>query len=832
MTSKLMIVESPAKVKKIKSFLSNEWIVMASRGHIRDLKKGELAIDTENNFKPTYDVLKDKKKVIGELKTTLKKCKSVWLASDLDLEGEAIAYHLFKTLNLNSENTYRITFNEITKKAILASIDNPRQIDMNMFYAQQTRRILDRLIGFKVSPCLWKHIACNYKKGESLSAGRVQSVALKCVVEREKEIKKFESESYFKVTGDFIGLQNKKIELSNTDCSHTFKTKEDVKSFLKTLNKCDFKVESIIKKPSTRKPSPPFITSSLQQECSQKFGYSPKKTMLIAQKLYEGGHVTYMRTDSPCLSEKAMSEVKNKVIDVFGETYYKKTEYKSKSKNSQEAHEACRPCYIDVLDVTDKDPNMDDTHQRIYKLIWQRTMASQMSPQKCNITTIKIGITKKENKETLKEIFETKSTEIKFDGFQKIYNSEKVPNNGLEKESEKPKKKNDNIGVPDELIYVQFKANEKYTKSKHSRFNEASLIKELEKKGIGRPSTYSNIISTIQDRNYVKKDSIEGKEVSIKSYVMQNKNIDMNDSIGEDRLKIKIVGETSTIKHGADKNKMIPTEIGIIVEEFLIKEFSKIFEYGFTADVEKALDDISQGNKQWVDIVQNFYDSFKEKTHELMTTHSKEKDKHKRILGKDDKTGGEISVFIAKYGPVASIKNPNDDKDIRFSSLGNHDIKKITLEQAKKLFDYPKNLGNYNDTSVQLCKGKFGFYIKWNNKNYSIKDPNLEKDSSDENYTVQDFNPELTHLDKAVEIIKQKEELETKNTLRKITDDIIIKDGPYGKYICYKEKTNVSLYPKDIDVETLTEEKCLEFIQKKALNKSKYKGKSRYKKKK
>lgn len=734
----LVILESPSKRGKFQKILGNKYIITASFGHIRDLEKKDLGIDIKNNFSPNYIISPDKKSVVSDLRKLGKQCKVVWLASDYDREGESIAWHLFDVMKLKKENTRRIIFTEITPKAINNAIKNPTEIDMNMFYSQQARRILDRLIGFLITPVLWKNFNSSYQKNKSLSAGRVQTVALRVVQERDEEIKQFQKDTYFKITGIFE-------EVLESDLSENIKSDKETLKFLEHCKTAIFEIQDIKKKVSTRKPSPPFITSSLQQEASNKLSFSPKKTMMIAQKLYEQGYITYMRTDSKMLSEDAIEMISKEILEKYGDKYLNVTKYDKKVKGSQEAHEAIRPCDFEVSEL----PELENDEDRLYKLIWKRTVASQMSPAKIDTLTINISISERE------EIFISKAERVNFDGFLKLFPINENP------ETMEMLKKFKN---GQKLNYTELIATQKLTKPPHGYFTEASLIKKLEDIGVGRPSTYSSIISTIQDRNYVTKEDRTGEEVTMDILTLKDNKINKDS-------KISVINK--------EKQKIFITDIGTIICKFLISNFSNLFDYNFTAKVEQNLDDIAEGKKVWFKVIKSVYEQFNPKILELQD--NDEKEKYKRDLSEN------VSVYIGKYGPVVCI----NDEPPKYSSLGNYKIESITLEQAMELFKYPKNIGKYQDKDVIIYNGKYGYYLKWNQKNYSSSnsEPSLEE---------------------SIEIIENK--VETTNIIKKINEEIIIKKGKYGPYICYQEKKNVNI-PKNRVPNDLNEEQCMELIK-------------------
>ena len=772
---KVMIVESPAKIKKISSFLDKDWVVIASYGHFRDLDAKKLSIDVNDNFKPNYSVSESKKNVLHDLKYHQKNAESIWLASDYDREGESIAWHISDELKLNSSNRKRIVFTSITKKAILDAIKAPSDIDMNMFYSQQARRILDRLIGYLVSPVLWKHIQSSNKKKISLSAGRVQSVVLRLIVEREIEISKFQSNKYFKSNGIFITPKNEKLFC---ELDYNFEEKDQIVNFLEDCKTASFKICEVRVNKTTRKPSPPFITSTLQQEASLKLRMSPKSTMSTAQKLYEAGLITYMRPDSFTLSPDALAQIENKISLDFGDNYVNITHYDNKSKNSQEAHEACRPCDIEVDEISD-DLNISNEGKKLYRLIWERTIASQMSPAKVEILTNKITV------EGHKHKFVSKSEKILFDGFLKLKMKEE-DNDSEEDDNVKNNVIKHKPSKGDELKYQEINSTEKYSKPPHARFTEASLVKKLDEMGIGRPSTYSSMISIIQDRNYAEKKDKEGEEKEIHTLKLKANNLDI---------------KTGKTKVGGDKKKLFPTNIGNIVTEFLTKHFSEIMDYKLTATIEQHLDDIANGTKVWHDVVKHFYDLFYPVVEKMGDSSFLEKDNYKRLLGTDPKTGQEIYTYIGKFGPLVQLKGV--DGDHKFAPLNDINIKDITLEQALDLLAFPKKIGDLNGIDIILQTGKYGFYLKYNKKNFSVSNSDIS-------------------LKDAKEIIKNGGEAKKSNLIKQLNDIIAIKDGKYGPYISYKNgKLNVKLYGKK-NIEDYTLEDCIVLINRK---KQKDKGK-------
>ena len=790
----LVVVESPSKIKKIQQILNQlfdgkyEFIVKASYGHVRDLDNKKLSINIDNNFEPIYIKGQNKDRVISELRYANKQCKEVWLASDCDREGESIAWHLSELLNLDKSRRKRIIFSEITKQALKKAAENPKDIDMNMFYAQQARRVIDRLIGYLVSPILWKQIQNSTKKNVSLSAGRVQSVVMRLIIEREQEIQKFESRGFYKTVGKFT-TEKDKSNIINTDLNENLKDKNQAKTFLNNCIESEFTVSDVITKKSTRKPSPPFITSTLQQEASTKLRMSPKNTMASAQKLFEAGRITYMRTDSVELSKEAIDMISKHINKNYGEDYLNVKHYKSKSKNSQEAHEAIRPCDFNVTNVSD-DETMTTYEDRLYRLIWKRTVASQMSSAKVEICTTKISVSKEPD-----YYFTTKNEKILFDGFLKVYKPTQE-NEDSDEESSNPFIK---LKKGDILKKKEIMCSERFSKPPHGRFTEASLIKKLDEMGIGRPSTYSNMVSVVQDRNYANKKDKEGIDKDINIYTLKD-----TDNIDKKKNQIKIGGE---------KQKLFPSQIGFIVNEFLLKHFSNILDYKFTANLESQLDNISDGNIKWDKTVKKIYDMFHPKLLELGQTVDLEKDKFKRVLGNDPDTGFPIQTYIAKYGPVVQLKCP--DNNHKFAPLKDIDIKDVTLEDALKLLKYPYEVCMYKNKPVTVCKGKYGVYIKYNGKNHSIGERNEESLEDIEvikcivdGLSVNESNDGTT------------ESKYKSNIIKVVNDKITIKNGKYGAYISYKEgKLNVKIYGNK-KPEDLTLEDCIVMInRKKAKNK-------------
>lgn len=758
MTKNLVIVESPAKAKTIEGYLGKDYKVVSSYGHVRDLPKDDSAIDIENGFKPTYEVSSDKKNVIKDLKKLVKESDLVYLASDDDREGEAISWHLKEVLNLKDDIYKRIVFREITKTAIDNAINSPRGIDLNLVNAQQARRVLDRLVGFELSPILWKKI----KTG--LSAGRVQSVAVRLVVERERDIEKFKADTSFRVVAEFdVDGAVLKAELPSK-----IKDIEEVREFLQELIDAKFNIADLVKKPSQKSPAPPFTTSTLQQEASRKLGYSVSQTMTLAQKLYESGKITYMRTDSVNLSDEAMASAAGAIKSDYGEKYYKGRKYKSKTAGAQEAHEAIRP-----TNFSHKNISLDRGAERLYELIWKRAIASQMSNAQIEKTLAKIDISTSDRQ------FTAQGEVVLFDGFLKVYLESTDDEENTEKRGMLPPLK-----VGQELQLDHLLARESFTRAP-ARYSEANLVKTLEEKGIGRPSTYAPTISTIQKRGYVTKETREGKERKYQSLLLKNG---------------KITEEIKTETTGAEKNKLFPTNIAMIVNDFLVEHFPNVTNYSFTADVEKEFDDIAQGGKNWSEMIGSFYGKFHEKvvdTEEIdRTTLNKP-----RELGKDPKTGRVVYARMAKFGPVIQLGSEEEDgKKPDYASLRKGQfLENITLEDALDLLKMPRQLGEFEEKEVTVNIGRFGPYVRHDNKFVSIP-------KEEDPYTI--------GMDRAIELIEQKRK-DDANKFIKVFDenpDIQVINGRYGPYIKAGKK-NVKI-PKDKKPEDLTLQECLELAEK------------------
>jgi DNA topoisomerase-1 len=678
MIKNLVIVESPAKAKTIEKFLGNDFMVRSSFGHIRDLHGKNLSVDIENGFEPQYIIPVDKKKLVAELKKLAKEAETVWLASDEDREGEAISWHLLEALELNENKTKRIVFHEITKNAITKAVENPRKIDRNLVDAQQARRVLDRLVGYELSPVLWKKIK------PSLSAGRVQSVAVRLIVEREREIQGFESESAFRVIANFIVAGNTVLK---AELPKRFSTKAEAETFLKSCANAEFVIEGLETKPSKKSPAAPFTTSTLQQEASRKLGFSVSQTMTVAQKLYESGRITYMRTDSVNLSDDAIAAAKQEITQSFGAEYSQVRKFSTKSKGAQEAHEAIRPTYMNVHTISG-DPSLS----RLYELIWKRAVASQMSDAKLEKTTVNINIS------TNKEKFIARGEVLIFDGFLKLYMESTDDESNDEDESILPPlKQGEKLQLREIVAAQRF--------SLHPpRYTEASLVRKLEELGIGRPSTYAPTITTILKRGYVVKEDREGKERTYSVLTLKD---------------AQIKDETKKENYGAEKKKMFPSDIGTIVNDFLVENFNKVLDYGFTAKVEEQFDEIAEGLKKWNKMIEEFYTPF-HKTIEN-TMENAERASGERILGIDPESKKEVIARIGKFGAMIQIGRADDEDKPKFASLQpSQTIENITLQQALELFKFPKVLGNHNGQELIVAVGKFGPYVKYDKLFVSI----------------------------------------------------------------------------------------------------------------
>jgi DNA topoisomerase I len=759
MIENLVIVESPAKAKTIEKFLGKDFHVVSSFGHIRDLAKKNLGIEIENNFTPVYEIPKEKSKVVTELRKAASGSKNIWIASDEDREGEAIAWHLVNVLKLDLSQTKRIVFHEITKEAITDAIENPRLVDMNLVNSQQARRILDRLVGFEISPVLWKKVQ------PALSAGRVQSVAVRLIVEREREIIAFQTESSFRVTAIFnIRGSSGEISILKAESTKRFPDEKEAVKFLELCMGAEFSVGNISIKPGSRSPAPPFTTSTLQQEAYRKLGLSVAQTMAVAQKLYEAGRITYMRTDSTNLSRLALSKSREVIISEFGDKYSKTRQYKTKSKGAQEAHEAIRPAYLD-------NPTTPGSHneKKLYELIWKRTIASQMADAAVEKTSISIDMNNSP------ATFQANGEVVKFDGFLRVYAESTDQENGDEERYVIPPVKK---GMPLENENVT--ATQKFT-IPPPRYTEASLVKKLEELGIGRPSTYAPTISTIQNRGYVSREDRPGEKRHIKILTLHKGKINATD-------KTEITGK--------EKSKLFPQDIGMIVNDFLIENFSEIVDYHFTAEVEEQFDEIALGNLKWTNMLDKFYSPFHKTV--TATLEKKERRTGSRFLGNHPETGEPVTVRMGRFGPVAQIGDSGNTEKPKFASLTkNQLLETISLAEALDLFRLPRSLGEYEDGDMVAGIGKFGPYVRYKSKFYSLKK------GVDDPYNLT--------FERAVEIINEKNETDLKKVLRDF-GDIRLLNGRYGPYLV-KDKQNYRL-PKGTDAEKLTKEDCISIIEK------------------
>ena len=764
MQKNLVIVESPAKAKTIEKFLGDDFKVMSSYGHIRDLKKKELSIDIDS-LTPDYEIPVEKEKVVKELKQSAKQAEKVWLASDEDREGEAISWHLCEVLGLDEKNTNRIVFHEITKPAILEAIKNPRHLDMNLVNAQQARRVLDRIVGFKLSPVLWRKVK------PSLSAGRVQSVAVRLIVEREREIKSFKSEEFYRVYGTFA-ITNPDGSMSEVkaEVPTRFKTHDEVMAFLEQCEKSTFTVEQISKKPLRRSPAPPFTTSTLQQEAARKLGFTVSQTMMVAQHLYENGAITYMRTDSVNLSALCLKASKEEIVKAWGEQYSKTRQYHTQSKGAQEAHEAIRP-----TDMAKSSIEGNSQEKRLYELIWKRTTASQMADAEIEKTTVNISVS------GCDEMFVAGGEVIKFDGFIKVYH---------ESTDEEMEREDDGMHLLPPMLEGQtltrreISAIQRFTQCP-MRYNEASLVHKLEELGIGRPSTYAPTISTIQQREYVHKGDKKGEE---RTYTI-------------DTLKGKQITQTKRAEMaGSDKGKLLPTDIGIVVNEFLMQYFPAIMDYNFTAKVEQKFDEIAEGTEQWTDMMKEFYSNFEPEVEKTMNIRAEHK-AGERELGKDPKSGKPVFVKIGRFGPVVQIGTADDEEKPQFAQLPTEmSMESITLEEAMELFKLPRQVGKYEGTPITIGAGRFGPYVLHNKKYVSLP---------------KGADPLTITLEEAIKLIEEKRQEEVKRHLKKYDEDpkLEVLNGRYGPYIAYDGK-NYRL-PKNLHDKAaeLSYDECMEVIK-------------------
>ncbi len=754
MSKNLVIVESPAKAKTIEGYLGKEFMVKSSFGHVRDLSTKELGIEVNNDFKPDYEVMPDKKKLIAELKKLVATAETVWLATDEDREGEAISWHLAEVLGLDKSKTKRIVFHEITKNAISEAIKSPRQIDQNLVNAQQARRVLDRLVGFELSPILWKKVK------PSLSAGRVQSVAVRLIVEREEEIRNFKSTFYYKVSGLFeVDNEHGRATLK-ADLPKRFNTHDEAQAFLETCKNASYSVADVEMKPGKRTPAPPFTTSTLQQEASRKLGFSVSRTMTIAQQLYESGKITYMRTDSVNLSQTALGLAKEEIISQFGKDYHKSRQYTNKSKGAQEAHEAIRPTYMNNSSIEG-----DAAQKRLYELIWKRTIASQMADAMLEKTNIYIQLSNSS------EQFVAQGEVIKFDGFLKVY-IESTDDDIEQEEGLLPLvKKGEN------LTMNQIDATQKFT-LQPPRYTEASLVKKMEELGIGRPSTYAPTISTILKREYVVKEDRDGITRDFTQLTLKDG-------------KVKEV-----VKHektGFEKSKLFPTDTGELVTRFLKQYFNDIMDYNFTANVEKEFDEVAQGLRVWNEMIKEFYDPFHKKVVETLETG--EKAKGEKLLGKDPETGMNIYVKLGRYGVIAQMGETDSPDKPKFAGLRKgQSLETLTLEEALKLFDFPRLLGTFEDSDVTVGIGRFGPYVLHDKKFVSLKKTD---------------DPAHITIERAIELIEEKRTEGANRTIKSFDErpDVLVLNGRYGPYIAVG-KSNIKI-PKSMEPANLTLEDCI-----------------------
>lgn len=762
MQKNLVIVESPAKAKTIEKFLGNDYKVLSSYGHIRDLKKKAFSIDT-TNFAPQYEIPSEKTKLVNELKAEAAKAETVWLASDEDREGEAISWHLYEVLGLKPEHTRRIVFHEITKPAILQAIQHPRDIDLNLVNAQQARRVLDRIVGFKLSPVLWKKVK------PALSAGRVQSVAVRLIVEREREIQQFKSEESYRAIALFTLPGGNGTGEIKAELNQRFKNEEEAMKFLECCKDATFTIRDIATRPQKRTPAAPFTTSTLQQEAAHKLGFTVAQTMMVAQRLYESGRITYMRTDSVNLSSLCLAASAETVKKMMGERYAKTRQYHTKAKGAQEAHEAIRPTYMDQAEI-------EGTAQerRLYDLIWKRTIASQMADAEIEKTTAVIGIS------GLEPTFVATGEVVKFDGFLKVYKEsfDEDPENDTEEGQLPP------MAVGNRLERKEIQATQRF--SQHPpRYNEASLVKKLEELGIGRPSTYAPTISTIQQREYVTKGDKEGEE--------------------KDTLTLTLTDDTISTQHrksiiGAERGKLIPTDVGTVVNDFLMQYFPEIMDYNFTAEVEKRFDDIAEGKTEWRAMMKDFYDDFEPEVEKTMNAKAEHK-VGERILGTDPASGRPVSVKIGRFGPVVQIGTVDDKEKPRFAQMRkDQSLETITLEEAIDLFKLPREIGTYENKTVTIGTGRFGPYVLHDKKYVS-----LPKGS----------DPMAVTLEEAIALINDKRQAEVERHLRQFEEEpeLEVLKGRFGPYIAYKG-TNYKL-PKALAdrAAELTLEECMAVVK-------------------
>jgi DNA topoisomerase-1 len=764
MQENLVIVESPAKAKTIEKFLGSEYKVMSSYGHIRDLKRKELSLDSKT-LAPEYEIPTEKKQVVSELKSNAAKAKTVWLASDEDREGEAISWHLCEVLGLDEKKTNRIVFHEITKPAILKAIESPRHLDLNLVNAQQAPRVLDRIVGFRLSPVLWRKVK------PALSAGRVQSVAVRLIVEREREIQAFSSEPYYRINAVFSAIdENGKENEIKAELNTRFTTHADALAFLEKCKNETFTIADIQKKPTKRSPAPPFTTSTLQQEAARKLGFTVSQTMMVAQRLYEAGRITYMRTDSVNLSSLCINAAKDEVAKLYGEEYCKPRNYHTHSKGAQEAHEAIRPTYMENVEISG-----NPQEKRLYDLIWKRTAASQMEDAQIEKTTINIKIGNEDVQ------FVASGEVVTFDGFLKVYieSTDDEIENGEEDTNRLPK-----FNVGDVVTRKEIISTERFSQAP-IRYTEASLVRKLEELGIGRPSTYAPTISTIQQREYVHKGDKGGEE---RPYII---NVLSDNGIKEEK-KVEMAG--------SEKGKLIPTDIGTVVNDFLMENFPQIMDYNFTANVEQKFDDIAEGRTDWLNMMTTFDKDFEPKVKEVMDARSEHK-VGERELGNDPKTGKPVFVKIGRFGPVVQVGTADDDEKPRFAQIPtDKSIETITLEEALDLFKLPRTLGQFEKMDVIIGAGRFGPYVLHNKKYTSLP---------------KDADPMTITLDGAIRLIEEKRLKDRKRHLKTFEEDekMEILNGRYGPYIAYDGKNYRLPKAKHAEAESLSYEECLEIIK-------------------
>jgi DNA topoisomerase I len=757
MPKNLVIVESPAKAKTIEGFLGKDFTVKSSFGHVRDLVKKGLGVNIDKNFTPEYEVSVDKKKVVDELKKLSKDSEQVWLATDEDREGEAISWHLFETLGLDPNRTRRIVFHEITPSAIKNAISNPRNIDINLVNAQQARRILDRLVGFELSPVLWKKVK------PSLSAGRVQSVAVRLLVEREREVQNFNSESYFKVTALFT---TSKGESFKADLAKRITSFEEAEALVAKSLHAAFAVDDLVKSPGKKTPAPPFTTSTLQQEAARKLGFSVAQTMSVAQRLYESGKITYMRTDSVNLSDTALMAAEEEIKKSFGDKYHQRRQYKTKSKSAQEAHEAIRPSYMNKSSVEG-----DKQEQRLYELIWKRTLASQMSDAQLEKTTITVKTSSYSDKYT------ATGEVIKFDGFLKLY----IESTDDENQNEETTGLLPAVTVNEALGLKELNATEKFTYHP-ARYTEASLVKKLEELGIGRPSTYAPTISTILKRGYVVKEDRDGVKKNFKV-------ISLKDG--------KITQRIDSLNFGAERSKLFPTDIGVVVTDFLKSNFDEIMDYNFTATVEKEFDEIAEGNLKWEKMIKEFYTPFSK--HVVNTMETSERASGERELGIDPVSGKKVIVRIGRFGPLVQIGDSEGDEKPRYANLKNNQrIESISLEDALELFKLPRILGEFENAPISVAEGRFGPYVKHGSLFASLA-------KTDDPLTIE--------LPRAIELVEARRKKDAERVIRIFDEnpDMKLLNGRWGPFLAVG-KNNYKL-PKGTEAEKLTYQDCLKIVE-------------------